>query len=394
MGRERRTDWVSVLEAAYAPSPSDEAWAEAVADACAPLFERALGLTAVRHSADLSSATVAFSTGGLAPLSRSMFDTAMRQGQGSALLRSFFYPSSMVHTMRSLSTVTPRDAFDVADSAFASAGLVDAIGLLMNPMPGLAVVLYAPAATRVSLGSHQEQTYTRLALHVEAALRLRCRPESVRAVVSSTGKVLHLERPPRGRAPRTNALTDRVRRVERARSRQARREPEALALWEALAAGDASLAPRTEGTRRHYLVLDNPPSRRPMRALSNAELDVVTYAARGLSTKMIGYGLGVATSTVSVRLARAASKVGLATRAELVRIAAMLANDPRARFDDSALTRAERDVLDLVSQGLSNQDVARLRGRSIRTIANQVASLLAKTRSPSRRALIAGRFGP
>lgn len=152
-----------------------------------------------------------------------------------------------------------------------------------------------------------------------------------------------------------------------------------------------SLVARAEGTKRHYLVVDNAPGRQPMRALSKSELDVVSYAARGLSLKMIAYGLGLPTPTVSARLASAASKVGLATRMELVRIAAMLVHDPRARFEEIALTTAERDVLDLLAQGLSNKQIAALRGRSIRTIANQVASLLAKTKTPSRRALVAAR---
>lgn len=151
-----------------------------------------------------------------------------------------------------------------------------------------------------------------------------------------------------------------------------------------------SLVARAEGTKRHYLVVDNAPGRQPMRALSKSELDVVSYAARGLSLKMVAYGLGLPTPTVSARLASAASKVGLATRMELVRIAAMLVHDPRAHFE-IALTTAERDVLDLLAQGLSNKQIAALRGRSIRTIANQVASLLAKTKTPSRRALVAAR---
>jgi DNA-binding NarL/FixJ family response regulator len=105
--------------------------------------------------------------------------------------------------------------------------------------------------------------------------------------------------------------------------------------------------------------------------------------------KMVAYALGLPLPTVSTRLASAASKIGLATRMELVRIAAMLAHDPRARFERTSLTIAERDVLELLAQGLTNKQIATLRGRSIRTIANQVASLLAKTKAPSRRTLVA-----
>jgi DNA-binding NarL/FixJ family response regulator len=72
---------------------------------------------------------------------------------------------------------------------------------------------------------------------------------------------------------------------------------------------------------------------------------------------------------------------------DLVRLGAMLAHDPRARFDHIALTPSKEHVLELVGRGLSNAEIAKLRSRSARTIANQVASLLRKTRLPSRRAL-------
>ena len=42
------------------------------------------------------------------------------------------------------------------------------------------------------------------------------------------------------------------------------------------------------------------------------------------------------------------------------------------------LTGAEREVLDLLLRGLSNAEIAARRHRSGRTVANQVASLLAK----------------
>ncbi len=72
---------------------------------------------------------------------------------------------------------------------------------------------------------------------------------------------------------------------------------------------------------------------------------------------------------------------------ELVRVAAMLTRDPRARFSETTLTTAERDVLGLLRQGLTNREIARIRCRSVRTIANQVAALLQKTGAANRRAL-------
>ncbi len=55
------------------------------------------------------------------------------------------------------------------------------------------------------------------------------------------------------------------------------------------------------------------------------------------------------------------------------------------------LTPAEREVARLVLEGLSNAEIARRRGRSIRTVANQVASIFAKAGAGSRRELAARR---
>jgi DNA-binding CsgD family transcriptional regulator len=67
----------------------------------------------------------------------------------------------------------------------------------------------------------------------------------------------------------------------------------------------------------------------------------------------------------------------------------LLAHDPRADAPEPDLTAAEREILELLERGLSNDEIARLRNRSIRTVANQVAALLRKTKTRSRRELVA-----
>jgi DNA-binding CsgD family transcriptional regulator len=55
----------------------------------------------------------------------------------------------------------------------------------------------------------------------------------------------------------------------------------------------------------------------------------------------------------------------------------------------AALTHAEQDVLARVLAGHSNAAIARARGTSPRTVANQIAALLRRFELGSRRALIA-----
>lgn len=52
------------------------------------------------------------------------------------------------------------------------------------------------------------------------------------------------------------------------------------------------------------------------------------------------------------------------------------------------LTPAEREVVALLFEGRSNAEIARARGVSVRTVANQVASVLRKLGVGSRSALI------
>jgi DNA-binding NarL/FixJ family response regulator len=48
------------------------------------------------------------------------------------------------------------------------------------------------------------------------------------------------------------------------------------------------------------------------------------------------------------------------------------------------LTRAEKDVAALVLEGMSNREIAKVRGTSVRTIANQVAAIFRKLKVTAR----------
>jgi len=160
----------------------------------------------------------------------------------------------------------------------------------------------------------------------------------------------------------------------------------ALDVWPALVTGELGIV--VAGTSC-YLVVETAPDARAARALSGTERAVVAHAARGLPMKRIAYDLRIAPSTVSARLASAACKVGARSSFELVRLVALLTRSREPReVVDVALTPAERHVLALIKQGLTNEEIASRRSRSMHTVANQVASLLRKTKSPSRRALV------
>ncbi len=122
--------------------------------------------------------------------------------------------------------------------------------------------------------------------------------------------------------------------------------------------------------------------------LSDSERDTLFLAARGEAAKVIAMVLGVSQATVSNRLRRAAAKLGRESRTAVVRLAAETAGIAPAPAAEP-LTLAEREVGELICRGYTNRQIAKLRGRSLSTVAKQVSALLQKTRAPGRRALAA-----
>jgi DNA-binding CsgD family transcriptional regulator len=162
--------------------------------------------------------------------------------------------------------------------------------------------------------------------HLGAALRLRSVQKrapvesdaSVEAVVSTDGKLLDLRGSEAEASSRT--LTDAVQKTERARSRKATSE-ERLATWTALVEGRWSIVETTESDgKRMLLAVKNEPRTANMRKLTSRERSAVSYAALGHSYKYIAYELGIKAPTVSALVKTALQKLGLASRADLIRL--------------------------------------------------------------------------
>jgi DNA-binding NarL/FixJ family response regulator len=127
-------------------------------------------------------------------------------------------------------------------------------------------------------------------------------------------------------------------------------------------------------------------------------VQVVSYSSLGHSNKMIAYELGLGEHAIGEHLRRAAKKLGVSRRIELLKIARALRELPQphegapgddakrteggSRLQDNAsevgagagLTASERSVVQLAYDGLSDRDIARARGTSARTVANQLRS--------------------
>lgn len=165
-------------------------------------------------------------------------------------------------------------------------------------------------------------------------------------------------------------------------------EPGRPELWRALARAELTLVRE----RGELALVATPESSRVRRALSALESEVIAALAAGAQNKRIAANLQCSPGTISRVVSHAAAKLGV-TRIEALRVHSILMGRPAVpEVRAQLLTATERDVLALVCQGLSNDAIARARQRSPRTVANQIASVLRKTRMPSRRALAAARW--
>ncbi len=392
-----RADFIRIIEACYAREPDDHAWSRAVIEAVGAVFARPLGagMQIVEHDGVGKVERILVDSLNPTPDYSSLLTDIQESGMAPAL-RALWFPPALAQSVTELGrwkAFTPEGRTYVADF-FHRLGFGDAIGIAAHPEPGLVSILFIPIETPHILSRYERALLSQVALHMESAVRLRRRPERVIATISCDGRVLDGDdRGPFVAASRKEAVV-----VEASRTSGARKNPSAIDLWRALVAGQVSLAERTDVGRRAYVVLENPPSSVPLRCLSPKEAKMAAFAARGLSNKLIAYALGVSPSVVSHALWSAAAKLGAPSRAALVRVASSVAvsqgeypipepslapENPTAR-----LTPAERDILELVRAGMSNRAIAEARGRSERTVANQVSALLRKTQSATRRGLV------
>lgn len=384
----RKGDAAAVVEAIHRPGGTDEEWGRGILEATGSILQGVLGLGILvfHHSPDCTTAEERLRV--LPPEYDGFVGTAESQltGLGMNGFRSYFYPSYPVGTYLEVERELDPEMATMPRAFRKKFGVGDALAIHAYPEPGTVIVVNAVTKGPIALSRHERERLARIGLHLGTSYRLRHRPEIVKAELDLHGRVLHRT----DDAPPSRTLLAHADLIERARNRRGADPSAAMDLWPALVAGHLSLVERGTGRSRRYLVVENGTSAQATRALTPAETDVLAHASRGLTSKLISYALGISSSAVSARMASAASKIGASSRLELVRLAAMVTRDPRAGvMGRTTLTAAERDVLELLQQGLSNAQIAKMRSRSVRTIANQVASLLKKTKSHTRRALLA-----
>ncbi|MEA2746302.1 MAG: hypothetical protein QOI41_445 [Myxococcales bacterium] len=319
-------DPVSVVEAAYAfDDDDDDAWLARIRCAVTAL------VPAVHVAASISFVYRAPTATSFA-LERVSAEGLDGVAAGAALVRdterdpAYVRDSIFSRTCDFVGNVPRSEQQEGWQSVRAALGIRDGFAVNGLDASGLGVLTLALVKKRPVVTAERRETIAQIAAHVVAGLRIRkrladaaARLADADAVLSPAGDVSHA-----AGAARTNEsralLRSAARALDKCRGRLRREDSSrAIAEWSVLVANRWSLLDHFERDGKRYLLAcRNAPSAPRGALLTPRERQVVLLATRGHSNKLIGYELGIATSTVGVLLGRAAARLGLTSRRALI----------------------------------------------------------------------------
>lgn len=347
---------LALVEALYAPPASELAWLDALAERGRASLDQGLGVVAYSFHVEPARpsreslparpdegargarrgrwALGELAARGASPRALAAFFAATKLARQPEL-RAIYLDTAPTSALSEFTGVARLERSRVARAYGARlSGVADFLAIKGVDEAGGAVLgVFLPTLAEHAgvLAASARDEWDRVAAHLGAAHRLlreRGRrpdglPQGAEAVLDPGGAVLHAEGEARGLCAE---LGDAARRIDRAR---ARRGDDALELWPALCEARWSLVDHFEsGGRRYVVARRNEASTATGGALgpglSARERAVVALAARGRPHKLIAYELGLAEPTVRTYERRAMEKLGLASRAELVRLFAGL----------------------------------------------------------------------
>jgi DNA-binding NarL/FixJ family response regulator len=305
--------------------------------------------------------------------------------------------------------------FAARASSFVGSGIPDCLGMMCTTGAGDTLVVGSVRDAAEPVSHRQRLQFAPVTAHLAAAWRLRRRlagmsslTEAAAAVFFPDGRCAHAEgsaRRPAVRAALRDAVLQR-RAVREAGSNDGNQRWNSF--WDELVGGRWTLVDVFENAQTKYVVaIRNDFAAQGFTALSSRERAVIEHVRRGASNKEIALTLGCSEPSVSRLVRRATRKLGLPSIIEigllgadtaeaalydlrigpdLLRVAGLPLREPELL---ETLTGSERAVLADLLRGYSNREIAAHRGRSLRTVGNQVAGLLAKFDVNSRRELAA-----
>ena len=332
--RSRHPSIIDFTEAAYDLEVGDEAWVPKLIEAGLPFLDHGLGVFALTCKRPSEPGPLQIDQLHLNAADRRFAEAidALQERTDMALL----WPITRPGPPKTLSEVTDDHdpgLFSLIMPHFDFAK--DGLGINAFDPDGRGVFLISALPRVMSLSDKARERWQMIAAHFGAGYRLRRAlreeaalggpgpelPYGAEVVIDPTGfRVIDALGPAKSPSAR-EALRDAARRIDRARSSMRESDPVgALELWQALVRGRWSTVDWFDSDGRRYVVgVPNTPGHDDPRGLSERELQVVAYVFYGLTNKMIAYHLGLSTARVSGLLSSAMRKLGVQTRAQLIK---------------------------------------------------------------------------
>jgi DNA-binding CsgD family transcriptional regulator len=309
----RAGNLVRILEAAYRLDCNDEDWCRSLLVALAPELDCGAGLAAMSYRAR---------AGRLNPLRLTTHHDSINLPElfTPEVLGSFpaqFVRRSMSQPWCVMTEIPGWSALPV--HLLAPKGIVDFVTIVAAEKDGEGFNVHAPVPRRSAPPRGLRARLSDLARHIGSARHIRRRLGQsqpgmgcLAAVLTTTGQLVHAETV-RGDPAALDRLRAAVVALERAR-----RKPgdDVLRAWPSAIDGRWTLIDRIESEGRRYVVAVE--TREAVERLTLRESEIVGLAATGLSNKEIAFDLGIAHATVKVLIHRAATRLGLTTRQDLV----------------------------------------------------------------------------
>ena len=325
---------IDFAETAYDLGIEHEEWLTHVVEAGAPFLDRGLGVFAVtcRRPSQPGPVVIDQIHARLGP---SDFTERVERLQHDIDM-SLLWPVSRPGLPKTLSEVSKEhapDVFDLIMQRFAFAK--DGIGFNAFDPDGRGIFVISALPEVTVLSSKQRELFQMVAAHFAAGYRLRRAirldsegrnaepdlPHGAEVVIDPSGfRVTDAVGHAREKSA-LESLREAARRVDQARGKLREQDPlRALELWKALVRGRWSTVDWFDVDGRRYVIgIPNAPGLDDPRGLTDREMQVVSYVYVGLTNKMIAYHLGLSQGRVSGLLSSAMHKLGVHSRAQLVK---------------------------------------------------------------------------
>lgn len=285
------------------------------------------------------------------------------------------------------------------------AGIVDMLGFFAGTREGGLVGLTTLLHARSSTSPRERGHWQPLAAHLAAAWRLRQRFDSGAAMDELTDAVFRPDgRMSEARVQLHGPMRERLRELVRRRELERSSRTGSHGMWSELIEGRWTLVDHFEANgRRVVIALRNTPMGESLCRLTDREVDALAQARNGASNKEIGLRMNLSTSSVT-RLLQTVTRKLNAALADILQFSAadtticrdvllgetslsVISSDVSSEWRQ-ALSDAESSVVSAALRGHSNREIATMRGRSVRTVVNQLASAFEKLGVRSRREMV------